>query len=176
LNSRNTNIKAAISSEPDHHAHGKIVFCAQGLGLRSRAGAHGFESRGERVRDGGQSFDQRNDACRCHGARAHRLDVSGPEIAGCPFARWALAGIDGVGKFLAEEINERHDHEPRKHAAGKDDARNARPDDVAHAEILACRVGVDGCALEHMLRPEVRLILGLFRPRLEKRLPFWKKV
>ena len=116
----------------------------------------------------GQSFDEGDDAGRGHCARAHRLDVSGPKVAGCHLRDGHQAGIDGMGNLFAEKVNERHDHEPREHAAGEDDARNARPDDVAHAEIFTCRVGVDGCALEHMLRPEVGLIRRLLRPRREE--------
>ncbi len=81
-----------------------------------------------------------------------------------------------MAEVFAEEINERHDDEPGEDAAGKDDAGDARPDDVAHAEILRRGVGVDRGALEHMLRAEVGLVSGLLRPGREEVLVLEERV
>ena len=85
---------------------------------------------------GGQRLEQGDEAGRGHGARAHGLDVGGPEIAGSHLRDGDLAGIDGTAEFLTKEVDERHDHEPGEDAAGKDDAGYAGSDDVADSEIL----------------------------------------
>ena len=69
------------------------------------------------------------------------------------------AGIDRVGQVRAEEVNQRHHHEPGKNAAGKDDSGNAGSDDVAHSEIFRRDIGADGRALE-----PIRLIVRRARP------------
>src|ERR1022692_4124888 len=72
-------------------------------------------------------------------ARARWAPMRPPvnRIAGAHLRNGHCARIDRGGQVLAEEIEERHEHQPRKDAAGKDDARCLGTDDVAHAQILA---------------------------------------
>ena len=101
-------------------------------------------------------------------ARAHGPDVGGPKLAGAHLRDGDGAGIDGVGQFFAEEVNQRHEDEPGEDASGEDDAGDARTDDVADAEIFRRGVGLDGCALEDVLRAEVGLVLGRAGPGFEE--------
>ena len=73
-----------------------------------------------------------------------------------------------MAEFLAEEVNQRHDHQPRKNASGKDDSGDFGADDVAHAQIFRRGVGIDLCALERVLRAEVGLKLGRAGPGFEE--------
>ena len=61
-------------------------------------------------------------------ARAHGPNVGGPKVAELHSCNGREAGMDGVADLVAEKTDEWHDHESRKHAAGEDDACNARSD------------------------------------------------
>ena len=74
----------------------------------------------------------------------------------------------GAGSVLAEEVDQRHQHQPGEDAAGKDDARRLGADDVAHAQVLRRGVGLDGRAFQHVLRAEVGLELRRARPCAEE--------
>ena len=64
----------------------------------------------------------------------------------------------------SEEVNRRHQHQPRKHAAREHRPRHARPDDVPDPQILRHRIDADRRALQNMLPPQVRLIIRRIRP------------
>ena len=149
--------------------HGEIVFRSDGFGLYgSRAGTHVAEARAECAEDGGQGLDQRDEAGGGDCAGAHGLDVGGPEVAGSHLRDGDLAGIDGSPKFLAEEVDQRHDNEPREDAAGKDDAGDFGSDDVADSEVFGRGIGVDGGTFEDVLGAEVGLVFGSVRPGFEE--------
>ena len=127
-----------------------------------------LEAGAQRADDGGQRFEEGDEAGGGYGSGAHGPDVGDPQVAGAHLRDGHGAGIDGMRQIFAEEVNERHEDEPGEDAAGEHGARGARADDVAHAEILGRGVGLDGCAFEHVLRAEVGLILGRAGPCAEE--------
>ncbi len=148
----------------EHHAHRQIIFSPDGLGLCHRAGSHRLQPGRQRAEDGGQCLQERDESGRSHRARAHRLDVRGPQIARPHLRDGHLSRIHRMRQLLAEEVNQRHHYQPREHAAREDDTRHARANDVAHAKILRRRVGVDRRAFENVRGAKVRPVLGVSRP------------
>ena len=72
------------------------------------------------------------------------------------------ARIQRIGEPFAEELDRRHQHQPREHAAGEDRPGDLRADDVADAEILAGdlraegRAGQPGRLVQRPLLPDLR--------------------
>ena len=116
----------------------------------------------QRVDDRRHRLHQRDQAGHGDGAGAHRADVAFPHLPRRHVANRNGAGIERVGEPFAEELDRRHQHQPREHAAGEDRAGDPRTDDVADAEILAGDLGAEGRAgqprrlVERPLLPHLR--------------------
>ena len=73
-----------------------------------------------------------------------------------------------MAHFLAEEVDQRHQHQPRQHAAGHHHARGLGSDDVTNAQVLRRRISLDGRALHHVMGAKVGLKLRCAGPHAEK--------
>ena len=91
----------------------------------------------QRVDDRRHRLHQRDQAGHRDGAGAHRADVVLPHLSGRHVADRNRARIERVGQPFAEELDRRHQHQPREDAAGEDRPGDLRADDVADAEVLA---------------------------------------
>ena len=151
----------------DDDGHRQVVLSADRLLFLCCAGAHVVKARGERADDCRHRLEQGDKARGGDSARAHRPNISGPKIAWAHLRDGNRARINRMRQVLAEEVNQRHQHQPGENAASKDDAGHARSDDVTNAKILRRCVGLDRCALQDVLRTEVGLVLGRARPRFE---------
>src|ERR1700691_3967484 len=100
------------------------------------SGTHGLQSCREGTDDCRHRLDESDDASCCNCSGAHWFDVCSPKIPWAHLANRNKAGVDRMAEIFAEKVDERHDDEPRQHAAREDDARDAGSDNVAHAEIL----------------------------------------
>ena len=115
--------------------------------MAATLGTNIFEAGTQSGKDGGQGANQRDDARGGDGARAHRPNVSGPELIRRHIRNGDRAGVDGVaaGK-LAEEFDRGNHDEPGDDASREKKSGNAGTDDVADAEILGGDVRAEGCA------------------------------
>src|SRR5947199_152356 len=69
-------------------------------------------------------------------AGADVADIAAPDGPGVHLRDRHLAGKDRRRHARADELHERDEHGPRQEAAGDEDARAAKADDVADAEQL----------------------------------------
>ncbi len=146
-----TQIMATTASGANHHElHGQVVF--EPAGHRRAPFAirlHLLEPGGERGPDRGHRLGQRDHARRGHGPRAHRPDITRPQLVGVHQRNGNRAGIERlIRRQRTEKANRRHQHQPGENAARKQNAGDARADDIAHAEILRRDVGAKRCAGE----------------------------
>ena len=94
------------------------------------------ESRAQRPRDRGQRPAQREQPGHGHRSRADGADVRVPQRKGVHCADRDCRGEDRRGQPLAEKLDHGNEDQPGEDAARKKHSGRARPDDVAHTEIL----------------------------------------
>ena len=102
-----------------------------------------FGASPQRIHNGWNGPEKGDQTRSRHRACAHR-----PNIGAIDIVRRHVCDGHGSGKnsgsgMAAEELDGGHHHQPGESAASKDHSGNARPNDVAHAEIFRSRVGAD---------------------------------
>ena len=141
-------------------------------GCGGRAGASPGEGRPyprcRRGEDGGQGAAERDEPGGGDGARTHGPDVGLPQIGRAHAGDGAGARVERARKVRAEEVDGGHQDQPGEGSAGEQDGGDADADDVADAKVLRRDVGADGCALQQMLRAEIRLVVRCGREEAEE--------
>ena len=83
-----------------------------------------------------QRAEQADDPSRRHRARADVEHIGAADLVRTHLGDWNCPRLEHTGNVIAEELDQRNQHQVRQHAAGRGDGRNARADDVADAEQL----------------------------------------
>src|SRR5580704_9084321 len=122
----------------DNYAHGHIAINA--IDCRGFAGAFGadiFQPGAQGGNDRGQGAQQGDQPRRSDGARAHGANVGAPDLVGRHFRDRNRGWIDRrVAGKLPVKTNGWHDDQPGDDTSRKEEAGDARTNDVADAEIF----------------------------------------